>query len=133
MSQGALFYEDVFDVLRAMVQAIGGAKVVSAKLWPHIPIAESHRKLLDCMNRERAEKLCIEEFLAVVRMSREAGFHQGKHWIDADTGYQPTLPCDPKIERDRLAEELARASESFKALERAATRLLTDGNLKAVK
>lgn len=124
MSQGALFYEDVFDVAKAMVMHAGGAKVVAGKLWPHKPIAEAQRELLDCLNRERPRKFCIEEFLALIRMSREAGFHQGKEWIDRDTGYQPTPPADPKIERDRLAEELARAADNFKNLQRAAERLL---------
>lgn len=124
MSQQQLFYEDVFDVARAAVQAVGGAKLVAGRIWPHMPIAEAQRKLLDCLNRERPEKLCIEEFLAVLKMAREAGFHQAKHWIDADTGYQPSLPTDPKIERDRLADELARAAENFKALTKAAERLL---------
>lgn len=124
MTQGALFYEDVFDVAKAMVQAVGGAKVVASRLWPHKPLAEAQRELLDCLNRERPRKFCIEEFLAVMKMAREVGFHQGKHWIDTDTGYQPTPPSDPKIERDRLAEELARAADNFKNLTRAAERLL---------
>ena len=132
MNQTALFYEDIFDVARAMVQAAGGAKAVAAKLWPHKPIAEAQRELLDCLNRERPRKFCIEEFLAVMRMAREAGFHQGKHWIDADTGYQPTPPTDPKIERDRLAEELARAADQFKNLQRAVERLM-EPNVRAVK
>ncbi len=132
MSQGALFYEDVFDVAKAMVQAAGGAKVVAGKLWPHKPVAEAHRELLDCLNRERPRKFCIEEFLALIRMAREAGFHQGKHWIDADTGYQPTPPLDPVVERDRLAEELARAADNFKSLQRAVERL-PDMQVRAVK
>lgn len=131
--QGALFYEDVFDVTRAMVQAAGGAKVVASKLWPHMPIAEAQRKLLDCMNRERPEKLCIEEFLAVVRMAREAGFHQGKHWIDADTGYQPSQPADPKVERDRLAEEFAHLAEAVKNAQRAMERLTVEPGIRSVK
>ncbi len=107
-----------------MVQAAGGAKVVAGKIWPHKPIAEAHRELLDCLNRERPRKFCIEEFLALMRMAKDAGFHQGKHWIDTDTGYQPTPPADPKVERDRLADEFARAADSFKNLQRAAERLL---------
>jgi hypothetical protein len=123
-TQPQLFYEDVFDVGRAAVQAAGGAKTVAGRLWPHMPVSEAQRKLLDCLNRERPEKLCIEEFLAVLRMARDVGFHQAKHWIDNDLGYQPTSPQDPKIERDRLADELARASENFKNLQRAAERLI---------
>lgn len=119
MSQAQLFYEDVFDVVRAMVQACGGTKAVAGRIWPNMPISEAQRKLLDCMNRERPEKLCIEEFLVIVKMAREAGFHQGKHWIDSDTGYQPTPPTDPKIERERLAEALDNAAKNFMQLTQA--------------
>jgi hypothetical protein len=132
--QPQLFYEDVYDVLRAAVQACGGTKVVATKLWPHMPIAEAQRKLLDCLNRERAEKLCIEEFLALLKLAREAGFHQAKHWIDQNTGYQPTAPLDPIVERDRLAEALERAAQSFEGLKQQATNLLErDKRLKAVR
>lgn len=132
--QGVLFYEHIFDVARAMVQAAGGAKVVAAALWPHMPIAEAQRKLLDCLNRERPEKLCIEEFLAVVKMAHAVGFHQGKHWIDRETGYQPTQPLDPVVERDRLAESLDNAAKHFMELTHAAKALLDrDQKLKAVK
>lgn len=116
--QGALFFEDVFDVARAMVHAAGGAKVVASKLWPSTPVAEAHRELLDCLNRDRPRKLCIEEFLSIVRMAREAGFHQGKHWIDSDTGYQATPPSDPVVERERLSEALDNASKHFMELTR---------------
>jgi len=132
MSQGQMFYEDVFDVGRAAVQAAGGAKVVAGKLWPNMPISEAQRKLLDCLNRERPEKLCIEEFLKVLKLAKEAGFHQAKHWIDSDLGYQPTPPADPKIERDRLADELARFTEQSKVLTRAAERLI-EPSLKVAK
>ncbi len=125
--QHRLFYEDVFDVAKAAVQAAGGAKTVAGKLWPHKPITQAHKELLDCLNREAPRKLCIEEFLAVLRMAREAGFHQAKHWIDEATGYQPTPPQDPKVERDRLAEEFARLTEAMKNAERAMERLQEPG------
>jgi hypothetical protein len=126
MTQGTLFYEDVFDVSRAMVQAAGGTKVVAGNLWPHKPIAEAQRELLDCLNRDRPRKFCIEEFLAIMKMAREAGFHQGKHWIDQDTGYQPTPPTDPKVERERLAEALDNAAKHFMALTQAVRSLERD-------
>lgn len=122
--QPQLFYEDIFDVTRAAVQAAGGAKAVARMLWPHKPVSEAQRELLDCLNRERPQKLCIEEFVAVLRMARDAGFHSAKHWIDDALGYQPTPPTDPAIERDRLADEFARAADTFQRLQRTAERLL---------
>lgn len=132
-SQGSmpLFLEDVFDALRAAVQAAGGAKTVAGALWPHKPIDQAKRELLDSLNRDNARKLCVEEVMAVMRMAREAGYHGAKHWIDEALGYQPTPPADPKIERDRLADELARAADQFKNLQRAVERL-TQTSIKAV-
>jgi hypothetical protein len=128
-SQGSmpLFLEDVFDALRAAVQAAGGAKSVAAQLWPHKPVDQARKDLLDALNRDNARKLCIEEVLALLRMSREQGYHAAKHWIDEALGYQPTPLADPKVERDRLADELARAADNFKTLTRAAERLLEPG------
>lgn len=131
-AQPQLFYEDIFDVARAAVQAIGGAKKVAAALWPHAPIAEAQRKLLDCLNRERPEKLELEEFMAIMRMAGAAGFHQAKHWFDHETGYRDSEPMDPVVERDRLAEELARAADNFTRLQRTAERLL-EPNLRIAK
>ncbi len=132
MTQDKLFYEDVFDVTRAMVQAAGGAKKVSGRLWPTKATVQAQKELLDCCNRNSDRKLCTEEFLAVINMAREVGFHQGKHWIDTNTGYQPTPPADPIVERDRLAEQMSRMTEAFKEMTRAAERL-NETNIKAVK
>lgn len=128
-----LFLEDVFDALRAAVQATGGAKEVSGKLWPNKPAAQAHKDLLDCLNRDNDRKLCIEEFMAVLRMAKDAGYHGAKHWIDDALGYQQTPPQDPKIERDRLADELARAADHFKNLERAVERLNNGTKITAVR
>jgi hypothetical protein len=72
----------------------------------------------------------------LLRLAREVGFHQAKHWIDDELGYQPTPPQDPKIERDRLADELARAADHFKSLERAVERLShgsSNGKVSSIK
>lgn len=118
-----LFMEDIYDALRAAVQALGGAKVVAAKLWPHKPIEQARKELLDALNRDNPRKLDAEEFIAVLRMAREAGFHQAKHWIDGASGYEPSDPLDPAIQRDRLAEELAHAARRFQELTQAVQRL----------
>ena len=132
-TQAQLFYEDIFDVVRAAVQAIGGAKSVATRLWPHMPLAEAHHKLLNSLNRERPEKLCIEELVAVLRMAREVGFHQAKHWIDDAAGYEPSAPMDPKVERDRLAEEFALLRQAIQKAERTMERLVVEPPVRAVK
>jgi hypothetical protein len=103
-----LFVEDVFDALKAGVQFMGGAKAVAGKLWPHKPIEQARKDLLDCLNRDNAKKFDTEEVIGLLRMFREGGYHGAKHWIDEELGYQSTPPKDPEIERDRLAEALER-------------------------
>ena len=132
MNQQQLFYEDIFECVKAAVQHCGGAKEVGPKLWPIKSVFQAQKQLLNCLNREEAQKLCIEELMAIMKMAREAGFHQAKHWIDEALGYQPTPPKDPKIERDRLAEELARAADNFERLRRVVERL-TEPTIKAVR
>jgi hypothetical protein len=131
-AQQELFYEDIFEVTRAAVQAVGGTKHVAKTLWPHMPLGEAQRKLNDCLNRDRPEKLCIEEHMAILSMAHAADFHQAKHWIDRHLGYQPTPPVNPAIERDRLAEEFARLQEAVRNATRAMERLTVDP-LRAVK
>lgn len=113
-----LFLEDVYDALRAAIQALGGPKVVSSRLWPHKPVEQARKELLDALNRDNPRKLDPEETLAILRMAREVGFHGAKHWIDAELGYENAAPLDPVIQKDRLAEELARAADTFERLTR---------------
>jgi hypothetical protein len=118
-----LFLEDVYDALKAIVAALGGTKEVAGRLWPHKPIEQARKELLDALNRDNPRKLDAEETLALLRMAREAGFHQAKHWIDAELGYEPSMPIVPSVQRDRLADELARAAEHFANLTKAVERI----------
>lgn len=118
-----LFLEDIYDALQALVQRLGGAKVVAGKLWPHKPIEQARQQLLDCLNRDNSRKLDLDELLALLRMAKEAGFHDAKHWIDVDLGYEPSIPADPFIQRDRLADELANAAQRFSQLTAAVERI----------
>lgn len=119
-----LFLEDIYDALRTAIQSLGGPKVVAGRLWPHKPLDQAHRELGDCINRDNPRKFDPEETLAILRMARDAGFHQAKHWIDAELGYEPTDPRDPDVARDRLADELAAFRISADRLTQQAERLL---------
>lgn len=132
--QQPLFIEDIYDALKAAVQYLGGAKSVAGSLWPHKPIDQARKELLDCLNRDNHRKFDAEEVLAILKMARESGYHQAKHWIDHALGYEPTAPLDPAIEKDRLAEALERASKTFQALTQAAGALVEqDKKLRAVR
>ena len=128
-----LFMEDIYDALRAAIQASGGPKSVAGRLWPHKPIDQAKKELLDALNRDNPRKLDNEEFLAVLKMAKEAGFHQAKHWIDGELGYDPTPMADPHVQRDRLAEELGRALDVIEGVSRAAQRLNVDVPISLLK
>lgn len=127
-----LFLEDVYDALRAVVQALGGPKVAAGRLWPHKPVEQARRELLDSLNRDNPRKLDPEEVIALFRMGREAGFHQAKHWLDAELGYETTPPADPAVQRDRLAEELGRAVDALTNLTRVAEKLDVQAKLRSI-
>ncbi len=121
---GQLFLESVYDALRAIVDRCGGPKAVAARLWTSKNPDDARKLLLDCLNPARAEKLDPEQVIHLLRMAREADYHEAKHWLDEATGYQPSAPADPEIERDRLidtvrnaAAELRRATEALARLE----------------
>lgn len=127
-----LFLEDIYDALRAAVQALGGAKTVAARLWPHKPVEQARKELLDALNRDNPRKLDAEEVLAVLRMAREADFHGAKHWIDAALGYETTPPTTPDQQRDRLADAIEQATHTLQAALSVAQKLPVNG-LKAIK
>lgn len=120
-------YEDIYGALRAMVIAAGGSKVVANRLWPTKQVAEAQRELLDALNRDRARKLDPEDLMAIMKMAHAAGMHAGKHWLDAQLGYQATPPTDPAIERDRLADAILEATRELKRLTDTAERLAPKG------
>lgn len=100
-----LFLEDVYDALRAAVQAVGKPKTVAARLWPNKPPEQAHKELLDALNRDNPRKLDADEIMAILRMAREVGCHQAKHWIDSELGYAPSQPVEPQDELAALIEE----------------------------
>lgn len=101
MHQFELCYSDVFSALRGLVSACGGAKVVGPLIWP-AKGAKAEGWLDDCLNNDRAAKLCLEEFLQLLLIGREKGFHAAKHFIDDATHYERSSPVEPEDELTRL-------------------------------
>lgn len=111
-----LFLEDIYDALKAAVQALGGPKVVGLKLWPHKPMEQARKELLDALNRDNPRKLDPEEVMAVLRMAREAGFHNAKHWMDVELGYAPSQPVEPEDELAKLIRLYLESRQNENAL-----------------
>lgn len=111
--QGELpIFEGPEDALRAAVQAVGGAKVVGAKLWPHLTVDAAARKLLDAINPDRHEKLDLAQVLLVLRLAHEKGAHAPMQWLATEAGYE-ARPVTPQEQVDRLAAVVAQASTTL--------------------
>lgn len=95
-------WESIYDALKGAVGALGGFKKVGPMLRPDFHDAANW--LRNCLNPEHAQKLDPEQMTFLVRKACEAGYHDTKHWIDGDTGYQHSAPLALQAQ---LAEELA--------------------------
>lgn len=110
MNQVPLFYEDVNEVLRAIVAALGGAKKVGAAMRGNdIGVDAAQRWILQCLNPDRPERFTPEQFLWLLREARKIGFHDGMHFLNTSAGYAPPAPIEPEDERARLNREVVEA------------------------
>lgn len=107
MNQLRLVIQDDTEAMTDAVRACGGSKVVAGWLWPTIDIYKAQKKLDDCLNANRSEKLSLAENLFILRKAREAGYHSAKHWIDEVTGYLPSEPMEPEVEAAKMQRTAA--------------------------
>lgn len=120
--QPQLFYEDISDALRAVVQALGGHKPVGAKLWPEKVPDAAGRLLSDCLNAAKPEKLSPDQVLLLIKWGRECGCHAAMNFLAGETGYQAT-PITVEAERDRLADAISEAARTLERAMKVAERL----------
>lgn len=99
-----LFYDNIHKALNVLVAFCGGSKDVAAQLWPTKKDAE--KWLSDCLNPDRQAKLDLEEFLALLRMARERGFHGAMEFLAAECGYSKPIPADPEDESNELRRDI---------------------------
>ena len=105
MQQGGFdFAEDIYDALRSIVLALGGYKAVGCRLWPHLDPDTALTKMRDSLNRERAQKLDMEEMLWLLLEGRKAEIHTGMYFIADYCKYE--RPRTKSLEQRR--EELQR-------------------------
>ena len=116
MNQGSLFHEDIWHALRDCVSALGGSKKVGVLLRPELDAQTAGRWLLDCMNPERKEKICVEQMLLVLREGRKIGCHGAITFINRDAGYADPLPLEPEDERAALQRQFIEQSKAMQTL-----------------
>lgn len=116
MNQPQLFHEDVFDALRADVQALGGYKKVGASMRPELAAAKAGEWLADCLNRTRTHKLDVEQVQWIAREARKVGSYCYVTWSMRDAGFADPQPLEPEDERAALMRQFNATAGELKGL-----------------
>lgn len=116
MEQQPLFFEDIYDALRHVVQAAGGAKTVGAKLFVHKEPDQAGRILMDCLNAGRPEKLDPEQVVLLLRLGQETGCHSAVNYICTRAGYSQPEPITPGDEKAELQRQFIQTATTLRQL-----------------
>ncbi len=109
-------FEDLNGALRSAITALGGNKAVGKVLWPELIMETASQRLRDCVNPDRKEKLSPEQFVLILRMAREKGFHAAMEFIAFETGYKAT-PVDPQSQEAELQAKFVSAVEHLASIQ----------------
>lgn len=115
-AQLQLVHEDVNELARSLVAALGGTKVVGPRLFPQKPTENAARYLADCLNPNRDHDMGMECFLTLLRWARADGVHFGMHWIADELGYARPTPIEPEDARAALQRQFLAGVEDLKQL-----------------
>lgn len=120
--QQRLFFDDINDALRCTIQAVGGSKIVGAKLWPDKTPDAAGRLVADCLNAAKHERFTPDQVLLILRWGHDIGSHAGMSFIAQEAGYE-IRPITPDAERDRLADAILEGTRMLERAVRVAERL----------
>lgn len=107
----SLFFESTHDALRAVVQILGGYKKVAAQMRPELPADTAAKWLTDCLNPDRREQLHPDQFLMLLRMARQANYHQAMDYLAGELGYEAPRPVEPEDQYAALQREFVNATK----------------------
>lgn len=116
--------ESFNDALIECVKACGGSKQVGPALWPEAAPDQAQRKLLDCLNHDRPQRLTPDQVVLLLRMARDRGCHAGILFLTTTLGYTEPSPIEPEDERAQLQRqfvqgvgELAKLAEKLERMQ----------------
>lgn len=99
--------DSINSMLIACVRAAGGSKVVGPLLWPDLLIDKAQRKLLDCLNEDRPEKLSPDQAYYIEKLAKAKGSHIAIEFRCNDMNYTIPTPIEPKDEMAELLKKVA--------------------------
>lgn len=112
------FFESVNDSLRELVRQLGGHKKIGPMLWPELPQEGAANRLRDCLNPDRREKLSPEQFVLMLKLGRQAGYHGTMAFVASDTGYESPRPVAPEDAVNALQNAFVDAVSKLEVIQR---------------
>jgi hypothetical protein len=106
------FYDEPEEALKAIVQALGGAKRIAGDMWPDKSLDSATRYLQDCLNTSRAEKLDISQVMYLLKKANQAGYHSAFKWIADEVGYE-SKPISKEAKEDSLIKAVEKAADAL--------------------
>lgn len=111
-----LFFDDLMDVLRHTVQALGGIKKVALTMRGDMSEESAKTWLRKCLDRSSRERFDPEQVEALVRMGREAGCHAYMHYMASTLGYSVPSPLAREDVKAAASAELLKVMGEFAAI-----------------
>lgn len=116
MDQTSLFHESLEEALDEVVKALGGAKVVAARMRQDLSPDAAGRWLRDCLNDTRREHLTPGHVMWLLRAGRDAGVHAAIRYICREAGYSEPVAVEPEDERAELQRQYIEAAKAMAAM-----------------
>jgi len=126
-------HENLNDALKEVVLALGGTKRVGARLWPEKSADEAGRRLADCLNPDRRDRLDPEQVLWLLREGRRVDCHAAMFFVCATAGYEKPEALNDAERKALLHQEFVESSKRMEMLWRQINALNDiDGGVKNV-
>jgi hypothetical protein len=126
MTQTDLWHDSLSDAVRALCMGLKdskgrtGMKAIGSMLWPSLPADNAGKKLNNCLDPDRAEKLGLDEVDLLMGMGREQGLHVVPGYFAQRYGYQLTVVSQEAQRQtlmESIAEQQAAIAEQLRRLE----------------
>ena len=115
--QSSLFHESYEAAIVDTISALGGNKAVAAALWPADDPTDGGKRLADCLNTDKRDKLSLGELRLIRHLSRKAGVHILASYEMRDAGYTDPLPIAPEDEAAQLQREYIAAVKAMSVIQ----------------
>lgn len=116
MNQQSLWHETPEDALRALVDALGGPKVVGGAMFPEKSLEDARRLVLKWCDPDRIEKPGLDHLLLLMRKGRDSGCHVFASYLLTNAGYDEPRAVEPQDEAAELQRAFIKSVEQQKTL-----------------